>query len=119
MLRSSMRRRFSIARFSILVVAQCVLLLLALRWLSPKLWSRSMAAGGWAFVLVFLGVHLFIAFFEWFFHRYVLHAIAVTWLTRFARGHRHHHGLTSIRLKPVEQGSDRFVLNEYPITREE
>ena len=114
-----MRRRFSIARFSILIAIQGALLLLALRALFPKLWARSLAAGGWAFVLVFLGFHLFLAFFEWFFHRYVLHGVAVHWLHRFARGHRHHHGLTSIRLRPVEQGSDRVVLNEYPITREE
>jgi hemolysin III len=40
-------------------------------------------------------------------------------LHRFAHAHRHHHSLTPIRLRPVEQGSDRFILNEYPITREE
>jgi len=77
------------------------------------------AAGGWAFALVFLGMHLFLSFFEWFFHRYVLHGVTVWWLQRFARGHRHHHSLTPIRLRQVAQGSNRFVLNEYPITRRE
>ena len=31
---------------------------------------------------------------------------------------RSHHGLTSIRLQPVTAGSDRYVLNRYPITEE-
>jgi len=113
------RKRFSIARFASLVAIQLVLLFLALRALFPKLWMMNLAAGVWGFLLVFLGMHLFIAFFEWFFHRYVLHAVTVWWLGRFARGHRHHHSLTPIRLRPLGPGSDRVVLNEYPITREE
>jgi hemolysin III len=36
----------------------------------------------------------------------------------FARGHRSHHGLTPIRLQPVAEGSDRYVLNRYPIVEE-
>ena len=116
---SEHRRRFSIARFSLLVVLQLVLLYLGLRFAFPKLWATSVEAGAWAFVLVFLGFHLFIAFFEWYFHRYVLHGVTAWWLKRFARAHRHHHSLTPIRLRPVVEGSDRFVLNEYPITREE
>ena len=113
------QERFSITRFSLLVALQLVLLFFALRFLVPTVWARNMAAGPWALVLVFLGVHLFIAFFEWFFHRYVLHRMATSWLHKLAKAHRHHHSLTAIRLRPVEQGSDRFVLNEYPITREE
>ena len=113
------RQRFSIARFSVLVLLQLTLLFIALRLLFPKIWAKNVAAGPWAFILVFLGVHLFLSFFEWFFHRYVLHGVTMWWLQRFAQAHRHHHSLTPIRLRPVEQGSDRFVLNEYPITREE
>lgn len=113
------RRRFSIARFSLLVALQLALLFLGIRLLSPKLWATQLAAGALAFVLVFLAMHLFISFFEWFFHRYVLHSITMWWLKRFATGHRHHHSLTSIRLRPASDGSDRFVLNEYPILVEE
>jgi len=113
------RHRFSIARFSMLVALQLVLLFVTLRFAFPDLWARSLAAGPWAFFAVFLGMHLFIAFFEWFFHRYVLHAVTTGWLQRFAHAHRHHHGLTPVRLKPVAHGSDRVILNEYPITREE
>ena len=46
----------------------------------------NVAGGFWAFSVVFLGMHLFLAFFEWFFHRYVLHGVTVWWLQRFARG---------------------------------
>jgi hemolysin III len=112
-------RRFSIARFSIFVTLQFAALLVAFRLLLPKLWESNVAAGVWAFILTFFAVHLFLAFFEWFFHRYILHGITMWWLQRFAHGHRHHHSLTPIRLRPVTEGSDRFVLNEYPITREE
>ena len=113
------RKRFSIVRFASLVAIQVVLLLFAIRTLFPDFWAMNVAAGAWSIVLVFLGMHLFIAFFEWFFHRYVLHGVTVWWLGRFARGHRHHHSLTPIRLRPQGPGSDRVVLNEYPITREE
>jgi len=112
-------QRFSITRFSLLAVLQLVVLFFALRLLVPKVWAQNMAAGPWALILVFLGVHLFVAFFEWYFHRYVLHRVTAGWLHGFAHAHRHHHSLTPIRLRPVDQGSDRFILNEYPITREE
>jgi len=111
--------RFSITKFSLLAVLQLVVLFFALRLLVPKVWAQNMAAGPWALILVFLGVHLFVAFFEWYFHRYVLHRVTAGWLHGFAHAHRHHHSLTPIRLRPVDQGSDRFILNEYPITREE
>ena len=116
---SKPRRRFSIVRFAVLVAFQLTLLFLAFHAWLPRLWERNVAAGGWAFAMVFLGMHLFLSFFEWLFHRYVLHGVTVWWLQRFALGHRHHHSLTPIRLRPIAPGSARIVLNEYPITREE
>ncbi|MEO5616920.1 MAG: hypothetical protein ABIS67_04040 [Candidatus Eisenbacteria bacterium] len=111
-------KRFSISLFSLQLALQYALLLLGLRFLLPKVWNQQVAAGWPAMVLVFLGMHLFVCFFEWVFHRYVLHAITTSWLTYFARGHRSHHSLTPIRLQPVVAGSDRYVLNRYPITEE-
>ena len=112
------QKKFSIFWFSIQVLAQLGALLLAFRWLLPGLWARQLAAGGLAFALVFLGMHMFLCFFEWGFHRYVLHAITTSKLSWFAGGHRQHHGLTPIRLQPVAEGSDRYVLNRYPIVEE-
>jgi hemolysin III len=114
------RKRFSIDSDRVFAAGQLALLFFAMKAFFPKLWAMNVAAGFWAFGLVFLGMHLCLAFFEWVFHRYVLHGVTVWWLQRFARGHRHHHSLTPIRLlRPVGPGSDRVVLNEYPITREE
>ena len=90
-----------------------------LRLLMPRLWQSQIAAGPLAFLVVFLAFHLFNAFFEWFFHRYVLHAVTAPWLRRFATDHRHHHSLTPVRLRPDPNGPGRVVLNEYPIDREE
>lgn len=116
---SEARQPFSIPRFALLIALQIGLLFLAIYAAFPKVWARNVAAGPWAFLLVFLGVHLLVAFFEWFFHRYVLHGVTAWWLQRFAKAHRNHHSLTPIRLRSVSQGSDRFVLNEYPITHED
>ncbi len=112
-------RKFSITWFSISVVVQYSLLLLAIRFLLPNVWANQLQAGFLPFALVFLGMHLFMCFFEWGFHRYVLHSITSPLLVRFARGHRNHHDLTPIRLQPVAAGSDRCILNRYPITEEE
>ena len=112
------RPKFSIFWFSLQAVGQYALLLLAFRLLLPALWARQFAAGGMALLLSFLGMHMFLCFFEWGFHRYVLHSVTAPWLLWFARGHRNHHGLTPIRLQPVAAGSDRYVLNRFPIMEE-
>jgi hemolysin III len=111
-------RRFSIPLFAVLVALQVGLLFAGYRVLLPGLWERQLAGGAGAFIAVFVAMHLFLCFFEWFFHRYVLHGVTMRWLRSLATEHRHHHGLTPIRLRPVVEGSDRFVLNEYPITHE-
>ncbi len=111
--------KFSIFWFSLQALAQYALLLLAFRFLLPGVWEKQFAAGWLALLLTFLAWHLFICFFEWGFHRYVLHSVTTPWLQWFARGHRSHHGLTPIRLQAVSEGSDRYVLNRYPITEEE
>jgi hemolysin III len=111
--------RFSIRKFVLLVVLQVALLLAGIRFLLPRLWEGQLSAGPLEFISVFLGIHLVLCFFEWFFHRYVLHTITTRWLKLFATEHRHHHSLTPVRLRPVAEGSDRYVLNEFPITHEE
>jgi hemolysin III len=111
-------KRFSITRFSFLVVLQLVVLFVGYHALFPRLWARQLSGGVPAFLAVFLIVHMVLCFFEWFFHRYVLHSVATRWLRSFAQEHRHHHSLTAIRLRPVAEGSDRVILSEYPITHE-
>jgi hemolysin III len=115
---TSTKKRFSILWFVVQVLVQYALLLVGIRFLLPHVWAGQIAGGWLPILLVFLGMHLFVCFFEWGFHRYVLHAVTSPWLTYFARGHRSHHSLTPIRLQPVAEGSDRYVLNRYPITEE-
>ncbi len=110
--------KFSIFWFSLQALGQYALLLLAFRFLLSGLWAKQFAAGWFTLLLTFLAWHLFTCFFEWGFHRYVLHSVTTPWLQWFARGHRSHHGLTPIRLQPVSAGSDRYVLNRYPITED-
>jgi hemolysin III len=112
-------RRFSIIRFLLLTVLQVGILFFALQLAAPGIWRRQFEAGPLAIVLIFVGWHLFLSFFEWFFHRYVLHFITISWLRKFASEHRLHHSLTAVRLRPASEGSDRVILNEYPITQEE
>ena len=111
--------KFSISRFALQALLQYALLLVAFRLLLPGVWARQFEAGWLALVATFLAWHLFICFFEWAFHRYVLHSVTSPLLLWFARGHRSHHGLTPIKLQAVAEGSDRYVLNRYPITEEE
>lgn len=68
------------------------------------------------FFIVFLIAHLAICFFEWGFHRYILHRQIHPWLGRFSTAHRHHHLLTPIKLAVNEAGPGRIILNRYPIT---
>lgn len=113
------REKFSIFWFSVQVIAQVAGMLLAVRALLPDVWTRSVAAGPGAFVACFLGMHMVMCFFEWGFHRYVLHAKISPLLGYFSKAHRNHHGLTPIKLQAVSPGSDRYVLNKYPILEEE
>ena len=113
------QKPFSMFWFTVQAVAQYAALLVVLRFALPGTW-RMQFGGGWLpLVLVFLGMHLFMCFFEWVFHRYVLHALVARPLGVFTTAHRSHHGLTPIKLLPAAPGSDRFVLNRYPIVDEE
>jgi len=113
------KERFSIFWFSVQTALQLGVLLVAFRFLLPGVWAAQFTHGWIGIGLVFLAAHMALGFFEWAFHRYVLHAIVSSPLELFAKAHRNHHGLTSIRLQPVKAGSDRYILNEYPIVAEE
>jgi hemolysin III len=113
---SGTHARFSVRRFLLRVALQHAALVLSIRLLFPEFWARQMSAGVGAFVTTFLVVLLCNSFFEWFFHRYVLHATIHPWLVRFARSHRHHHSLTAILLRENPTKTGRIVINRYPIT---
>lgn len=114
------KTRFSIWRFCLLIVPpQFILLLLTIRLAVPRIWTREVAAGPLAFLLTFLGMLLFNCFAEWFIHRYFLHSKIVGGVQSWANGHRHHHDLTSIKLRQAEVGKGYIVLCDYSIVRDE
>jgi|GEM_PF-928060 len=84
----------------------------------PAVFEDELATGFWAILGVFTFCHLGNGFFEYFFHRYVLHAVMFPWLAPFARKHRHHHGLTPVLMKnPGKQPGAHPLLVDYAIER--
>jgi hemolysin III len=116
---SQPQKRFSIFRFLVSASLQFGLLLLAIRLVAPGFWASQAATGAGAFLLVCLAGNLFLTFFEWGFHRYLLHQVVIGRLSRLAATHRNHHSLTPIRLERVKGSPNRVVLNRYPIVEEE
>ncbi len=72
-------------------------------------------------LLYFTVMHLVMSWFEYFFHRYTLHKVAVSWLATFKRKHTEHHSLTHVRdlrHKPNQSGHVQ-VRNKLAITEPE
>lgn len=111
-------KRFSVPRFLLFTALQFSAVLIAGRALFPDIWAAQLRAGPWAFLAVFLAMLGHNSFWEWGFHRYVLHTVVIPWLRKLATAHRLHHALTPIRLVPGEAGPGRIVLNRYPILEE-
>lgn len=112
-------KRLSVWRYAGFMILQLIALLLGMRVLLPDVWTSQITAGAEAIILVFMGTHLFNCFAEWGFHRYILHAVSVSWLRPLAKKHRHHHSLTPIRLRREGIGRGRTILNRYPIVSPE
>jgi hemolysin III len=118
--RQAKHEEFSLPLFALTLVLT-VVGLLAIVWLAaPAVWERQFLAPWWKFGAVFLGVSLFNCFFEFFFHRYILHLPAIPGLQRFYRQHTLHHALTRIARKVTRDGRGvLFVENKFPIVEAE
>lgn len=115
-------RPFSLAFFGIIIVVSLATLFVALWLVAPSVWEAQIEARWWAILTVFLAAHLFNAFAEYFFHRYVLHAPLVPMLRRFWKQHTLHHALTHVVRRGVQSAKTsggRIVHNNYPILHEE
>src|ERR1041385_4356423 len=86
---------FSLPLFVLTVLATLAGLLAALRLFAPGVWAEQFLAPFWAGVVAFLVVTLINCFLEYFFHRYVLHTPAITFLRRLYKQHTLHHALRS------------------------
>jgi hemolysin III len=118
--RVAKHEEFSLPLFALTVVLTLATLLAILRYASPAIWDLQLLAPFWKFAVAFAAVSLLNCFFEFFFHRYVLHLPAIPGLQRLYRQHTLHHALTRIARKPTKDGRGvLFVENKFPIVEAE
>lgn len=116
--REPVEEHFSLPLFIVTVLASLAALIVLLRLLAPaSLWEAQWNAPWWSYLLAFLAIKVVNAFFEFFFHRYILHKPVVGFLSRFYRQHTLHHSLTRITRRRTPGGRELpYVENIYPIT---
>jgi hemolysin III len=117
--------KFSVALFVVTVLITLAGLFGGLAFLAPGVWQSQLAASWGSLVAVFLAVHLFAALVEFVFHRYVLHAPLVPFLSYFYKQHTLHHALTRIDYQKSRDGRENIprlvegvAINRYPIMDE-
>ena len=106
--------RFSLPFFIFIITATLASLFFTLLVFFPDIWRGEAEASVTSIVAVVLITHFVGAFVEFFFHRYVLHAPVIPFLSYFYIQHTHHHSLTRVA---VRRGT-LVVENHYPITEE-
>jgi hemolysin III len=87
-----------------------------LAFVFPGVWKAQLAASWWAFAGCFVAVHAIAGVFEFFFHRYILHAPLIPFLSYFYKQHTLHHALTHIgyhRSKVSNEEVPGLVENEH------
>lgn len=111
--------KFSPKYFFLAVAATAVIFIFTFKTFFPTLWDNQLTLGLWPIVKVSLVAHLCLAAFEFFFHRYVLHEVVISWLRKFERDHGMHHALTVIFRKKSATANPGSapVVNRYPITQ--
>jgi hemolysin III len=111
--------------FTVIVTLAGILALVA--WIAPGVWRNQLAASSGAFILCFVAVHAVAGTFEYFFHRYILHAPLIPFLSYYYKQHTLHHALTHVgyhRSKlsneevPGLIDNDPIARNAYPIEDE-
>jgi hemolysin III len=111
---NSETERFSLLFFVIIITLTLASLFFVLYVFFPNIWRGEINASALSICIMVLGTHLSGAFVEFFFHRYVLHAPVIPFLSYFYRQHTHHHSLTRVTIKRGEG----TVENYYPILEE-
>ena len=86
----------------------------------PEVWEAQFLPPFWKAVVAFGAISLVLCFFEYFFHRYLLHTSAVPFLRRLYRQHARHHALTRIARKRTKDGRHLLhIENKFPIVEVE
>jgi hemolysin III len=113
--------KFSVTLFLLTIGISLAVLLGALALIAPGVWHAQLSAGWVSLIVVFLIVHCINAFVEFFFHRYVLHAPLIPFLSHFYKQHTRHHALTRVGYQKAKKGKPAMpclVENRYPIVDE-
>jgi hemolysin III len=117
---ASKTEEFSLPLFVFTVLATFAGLLALLRFAAPAVWDAQFLAPTWKGAVAFLVLSLVNAFFEYFFHRYLLHTPAFPLLRRLYKQHTLHHALTRIVRRPGRAGRGVLAIeNRFPITEAE
>jgi hemolysin III len=117
--------KFSATLFIITVSVSLAALFGILALVAPGVWQAQLAASWQAILATFLVGHLLAAFVEFFFHRYVLHAPLIPFLSYFYKQHTLHHALTRVGYQKAKNGQgqvpvlvETMAVNLYPIEKE-
>ncbi len=81
----------------------------ATKLLLPGIWQAQLDSSLLTMIACFFGLHFMFAFVEFFFHRYVLHAKVISFLSHFYVQHTLHHSHTDVEIRQSKYS------NEYPI----
>jgi hemolysin III len=111
---------FSLPLFAVTVLGTLVALWGALWFLAPGVWDAQWLSTPTKAVAAFLVVSLGNCFFEYFFHRYLLHTPALPFVRRLYKQHTLHHALTHIVRRPAKDGRAILCIeNKFPIVEPE
>ncbi len=103
---------FSVTIFLSTVAVTLILYCSIISFALPKIWAVQLG-NIWKLSVVFLAGHMVTAFFEFAFHRYMLHR-PFPLLNGLFKQHEYHHDLTLMKLINVNNGIGK-VFNRYPI----
>ncbi|MFA6960490.1 MAG: hypothetical protein WC205_07055 [Opitutaceae bacterium] len=108
--------KFSPWLFITTIILSLAGLFAILALVAPGVWQAQLHASWWSFVLCFIAVHAIAGIFEFFFHRYILHAPLIPFLSYFYKQHTLHHALTHIgyhRSKVSNEEVPGLIENEH------
>lgn len=113
--------KFSVTLFAITIGLTFAGLCGIMAWAVPQVWRAQLAAPVWMLALAIFLTHCAAGTFEFFFHRYILHAPLLPFLSRFYKQHTLHHALTRVGFQKAKKGREvmpYLVENHYPIEHE-
>ncbi len=113
--------KFSVALFAVTISLSVAGLCGILALVAPAVWRAQLAAPWWMLALAIFLTHCAAGTFEFFFHRYILHAPLLPFLSRFYKQHTLHHALTRVGFQKSKKGREAMpylVENHYPIEHE-